>query len=104
MLTFRKLLAICAISLFATASAGAQVLYGSITGTVTDAGGAVLPNATVKVTNVETAQEASVSTNDVGGYTLSSLAPGTYDIVRAVARISYADAAGRLDFSKHSPP
>ncbi len=47
---------------------------------MTDAGGAVLPNATVKVTNVETAQEASVSTNDVGGYTLSSLAPGTYDI------------------------
>ncbi len=80
MLTFRKLLVVCTISLFATASAGAQVLYGSITGTVTDAGGAVLPNATVKVTNVETAQEASVSTNDVGGYTLSSLAPGTYDI------------------------
>ena len=73
-------MAICAISLFATASAGAQVLYGSITGVVTDSGGAVLPNATVKVTNVETAQEASVSTNDVGGYTLSSLAPGTYDI------------------------
>ena len=51
-----------------------------LTGVVTDSGGAVLPNAIVKVTNVETAQEASVSTNDVGGYTLSNLAPGTYDI------------------------
>ena len=80
MLTFRQLLAVCAIFLFATASAGAQVLYGSITGVVTDSGGAVVPNATVKVTNVATAQEATVSTNDVGGYTLSSLTPGTYDI------------------------
>ena len=36
MLSIRQLLAICAISLFATASAGAQVLYGSLTGVVTD--------------------------------------------------------------------
>jgi len=72
---------ICAVSLFTTATASAQVLYGSLTGVVTDSGGAVLPNATVKVTNTETAQEVSASANDVGIYTFSNLAPGTYDVV-----------------------
>jgi len=80
MLTSRQLLAICTISLFASSSTGAQVLYGSLTGVVTDSSGAVLPNATVKVTNVETAQEASLSANAVGSYTFSNLAPGTYDV------------------------
>ena len=61
-------------------SATAQVLYGSITGVVTDSAGAVVPGAMVKVTNVETGQEISAQTNSVGGYTLSNLAPGTYDL------------------------
>ena len=102
MLAFRQLLAICAVFLFTTASASAQVLYGSLTGVVTDAGGAVLPNATVRVTNMETAQEVSASANDVGVYTFSNLAPGTYDI-SIQARILYVDSAGCLNYCKHAP-
>jgi len=43
-------LACCAMTLVAL-PAGAQTLYGSITGTVTDAQGAAVPGATVTATN-----------------------------------------------------
>lgn len=55
-----------------------QVLYGSLTGVVTDTGGAVVPSAILKLTSSETGQEISGVTNAVGSYTLSNLAPGTY--------------------------
>lgn len=60
--------------------ANAQVLYGSLTGVVSDSAGAVVPNATVKARNVETGQEATGQTNAAGSYTLSTLTPGTYEL------------------------
>lgn len=76
----RQLCAIFMALLPFTAPVGAQVLYGLLTGVVTDSGGAVVPSAGVTVTNVETAQEFSAVTNEVGSYTLSNLAPGTYEV------------------------
>lgn len=64
----------------AAAPAAAQVLYGSLTGIVHDAAGAVVPGASIKVQNTGTAQEFATQTNDVGGYTFSNLSPGTYDL------------------------
>ena len=52
----RQLFAISVTLILVTIPATAQVLYGSLTGVVSDSGGAVVPSATVKVTNVETAQ------------------------------------------------
>jgi hypothetical protein len=69
--------------LLANVPAAAQVLYGSLTGVVNDAGGAVVPNASVKARNVETAQEFTVLTNGVGSYTFSNLPPATYDLTIA---------------------
>src|SRR3954447_26730044 len=80
MLSLRQLCAICVVFFLTCLSASAQVLYGSLTGVVTDSGGAVLPNAAVKVTNTETAQEVSETTNAAGSFTFSNLAPGPYDI------------------------
>ena len=60
----------------AVAPAAAQVLYGSLTGIVHDAAGAVIPNASVKVVNTGTAQEFTSHTDEVGSYTVSSLPPG----------------------------
>src|ERR1044071_3763091 len=60
--------------------AAAQVLYGSLTGIVHDTAGAVIPAAAVKVVNPSTSQEFSTVTNDIGSYTFTTLAPGTYNL------------------------
>src|SRR4051812_1155562 len=52
--------------------ARAQVLYGSIVGSVTDPSGASVPAATVRVTQTQTNEIREVSTNDAGGYILST--------------------------------
>jgi hypothetical protein len=61
--------------------ANCQTLYGSITGSVTDATGAVVAGATVTATQTETNQSRKGTTNGSGYYTLSSVPPGTYQIL-----------------------
>src|ERR1051326_3838906 len=58
----------------------AQVLYGSLVGNVTDASGAGVPGATVKVTQTETNESREIQTSETGGYTLSTLAAGPYTL------------------------
>ena len=62
-----------AVTLCATLPASAQVLYGSLTGTVKDSGGAVVPGATITVRNTNTAQEFTAQTK--GKPYVSPLAP-----------------------------
>jgi hypothetical protein len=57
-----------------------QVLYGSLTGNVTDASGSAVPNAKVEALNIGTGVTKSVITNDRGAYLMSDLLPGTYTI------------------------
>jgi hypothetical protein len=52
----------------------------SITGTVTDSSGGVMPNATVTVTNDSTNVKKTVTTNSAGSYTVTDLLPGTYTV------------------------
>jgi Carboxypeptidase regulatory-like domain/TonB-dependent Receptor Plug Domain len=53
---------------------------GLITGTVTDASGAVVPNAQVRVSNGSRGIDRSTVTNRDGDYLVAGLPPGTYDI------------------------
>ena len=53
---------------------------GSITGTVQDSSGAVIPKVTVTVTNVETGTARTVTTDDRGYYQVVSLQVGQYEI------------------------
>jgi outer membrane receptor protein involved in Fe transport len=57
-----------------------QSIYGSLYGTVTDASGAVVPGATVTVTNVEKNTSTKVESNASGNYTVQNLIPDTYNI------------------------
>src|SRR5215813_5329675 len=54
---------------------------GSIQGTVTDPGGAVVPGATVVVTNIATGVETSKQTNAAGVFVITPLPPGEYKVV-----------------------
>src|SRR5437016_14685191 len=59
------------------ASANAQ-FRASIQGTVKDTSGAVVPTATVTLTNKETNKSETTTTSDGGFYRFSGLAPGAY--------------------------
>lgn len=57
----------------------AQGTTASILGTVTDASGAVVPNATVEVKNVGTGQTQHAPTDNAGRYTIANLPIGDYE-------------------------
>jgi len=63
----------------------AQQFYGTITGTVTDPSGAVVSNATVKVTNVDTNVTVALKTNGAGVYVANSLVVGNYRVEAAAS-------------------
>lgn len=61
----------------------AQVLFGSIVGSVTDSSGSAVPGAAVTVTQAETNETRETKTNEAGGFTLSTVHAGTYKVVIA---------------------
>jgi hypothetical protein len=65
---------VCAAILCAPSGAFAQG-YGSITGTVTDATGAVVPGASVKATQSGTGLMLKTTSGNEGTYVFNSLAP-----------------------------
>src|SRR6202453_4040999 len=60
--------------------AGAQVVGASLSGTVGDISGAVLPNAKVAIENVATGVTRVVTTDSVGLYVAPNLLPGNYQV------------------------
>jgi len=60
--------------------ASAQVLYGSLVGTLTDQTGAGVPKATVTVTNKATGLSKQATTDDAGYYSIRNLPEGVYDL------------------------
>ena len=61
-------------------SANAQLLYGTLTGVVTDTTGAAIPGAAVKATNGATGIERNAISNGEGVYIFNDLIPGTYSV------------------------
>jgi hypothetical protein len=57
-----------------------QIVNASLTGTVTDTSGAVVPGVAVTATNDATGVPTMSTTDPSGVYTLPSLAPGTYNL------------------------
>lgn len=57
-----------------------QSTFASITGTVTDASGAVVPNAQIVAINVHTNIQTTAQSNSAGVYVVSQLNPGTYSL------------------------
>ena len=52
----------------------------SLSGTVSDPSGAVIPSAVVTVVNTETGLQREDKSDSQGRYTMDALPPGTYDV------------------------
>jgi len=79
----RHALSVCLMALslcIATNWASAQVNTADILGTVTDAGGAVIPNVKVTVTNTATNDSKTTTTNATGDYIFNLMPSGSYMI------------------------
>ena len=76
----RQVLTAVIVTALAVSSAFAQgTTTSAITGTVTDAGGGVIPGASVNVTG-DAGVKADVVTNSEGQFTVPALMPGTYKV------------------------
>jgi hypothetical protein len=69
------------VLIFATAApAAAQAVYGSISGTITDNTGGVVPGVTVTITNLDRKTTDEVVSNESGFYSKERLLPGRYEV------------------------
>ena len=76
----RPLFVAASIALLSTSGVLAQTVTGSITGTVTDPSGAVVPGAEVVAVNTATGVRTPVKSNDSGAYTIRFLPVGQYSV------------------------
>jgi kynureninase len=75
-----------AVPLLLIANTGsAQVLYGSFTGTVTDASSSAIIGAKIEAVNINTGTTKDTVSDDHGGYLFTNLQPGTYKVTVTAA-------------------
>src|SRR5579872_4582945 len=68
------------LSVLISAPIWAQVSGATLTGTVTDASGAVVPNAQISIKDVATGIVRTATTDAAGLYSAPNLLPGSYDV------------------------
>src|SRR2546425_11835191 len=78
--SMRVLSLVLCICLVMALTAFAQTDRGTITGTVADATGAVIPGATVEARNVGTGAVYRAGSSETGNFTLAQLPAGTYEV------------------------
>jgi len=79
----RVLFAVALLLLLASTSAFAQVT-ASLSGTVADASGALIPGVEVTAKNVNTGISNTTVTNETGSFVILSLQPGSYTLTAAL--------------------
>lgn len=80
-----------------------QAVYGSINGTVTDNTGAVVPNATITVTDVAKGTSVTTKSNASGEYLVEHLIPDTYNVKVEAQGFQAFEASGVLVQADTSP-
>ena len=58
----------------------AQTDRGTLTGTVSDPSGAVIPGVSIEAKNVQTGATYQAGSSETGNYTLTQLPAGTYEL------------------------
>src|ERR1700733_9282530 len=79
----RPIQLVAALVVFSSLAFG-QGGNGSVTGTITDPAGAVVPGATVQAKNTETGEIRTAASTNAGDYTISDLPVGTYVVTATV--------------------
>ncbi len=92
---FRILLSLC----FMPALLHAQTT-GTITGTVKDVSGAVVPGTQVVIRETSTGTQRTATTNSAGEYAFPSLAPGDYDLKFTSAGFALTDLHATLNVTE----
>ncbi|HRH45883.1 MAG TPA: carboxypeptidase-like regulatory domain-containing protein, partial [Pyrinomonadaceae bacterium] len=77
---FISTILVLAISFFVTSNIIGQTDQARITGTVTDASGAIVPGATVTVKNEKTGDTRTVNVTNDGTFSIVALQPSTYTV------------------------
>ena len=71
-----------------TARVSAQMVGATISGTVVDPTGGVVPGVKIVIKNISTGTVANAATNGVGVFDAPNLPPGTYDLTASAAGFS----------------
>ena len=81
--------------LFSAITGTAVAQFGSsMSGTVADSTGAVIPGATLTLTNEENHQTRTATTSGSGAYAFGELAPGRYDLTATAPNFKNASVTG----------
>src|SRR5437870_1729702 len=81
---------ILVLCLIAPAPLDAQVAGATLSGTITDGQGGVVPGAAVSVMNTATGVTASTKTNEVGAYSVPNLNAGDYQVAATATGVTTA--------------
>jgi Carboxypeptidase regulatory-like domain/TonB-dependent Receptor Plug Domain len=82
------------IALTTAIGSWAQTSRGTVSGSVTDSTGAVIPNADIQLVQIATNVVRETKTNDVGLYRFDAVALGTYSMKVTAKGFSVADTTG----------
>lgn len=91
---FLLLIALTSTTLLADFASAQSIISGDITGTITDATGAVVAGANVTLTSVESGAIAHATTDTTGAFRFSLLRPGAYKL--RVSTPGFADVSETL--------
>src|ERR1022692_2620484 len=78
--TLRLVLLVVAVAVISVEALGQGETTSAIVGQVTDATGAVVPGATVTITNRDTGMKRSVRSDEAGRFSFPQLKPGSYSV------------------------
>ena len=97
-----KALCLGAFFVLLTSTCRGQAVYGSIIGTVTDNTGAVVPGASITVTDANKGTSVTVESNASGDFAVDHMIPDPYNVTVTVAGFKKYEAQGLQVYADQS--
>jgi hypothetical protein len=97
-----RVVVIAACAVFLTTAGYAQAVYGTIFGSVVDNSGAVIPGATISITDTNKGTTVTATANEAGEFTVGHLIPDTYDVTVTFAGFKTFTSNGLIVYADQS--